>query len=164
VDYWISYSYLDTKRDHLNFPYAITPNFASKHTASLVIKKFVTKLKTQFNASYTFATGRPYYNIRFNETQNKYTIADQGRTIPYNSLSFSLNYLPNIAKTTADKFTVLVFSVTNILNSKQVFGYNYSYNGLIKQQINPPARQFFFLGLFMSFGVDRTEDVINSNL
>ena len=35
-DYWISYSYLDTKRDFLNFPFAITPNFAAKHTASLV--------------------------------------------------------------------------------------------------------------------------------
>jgi hypothetical protein len=29
VDYWISYSYLDTKRDFLNFPYATTPNFAA---------------------------------------------------------------------------------------------------------------------------------------
>ena len=32
LDYWISYSYLDTKRDFLNFPYAIQPNFAAKHT------------------------------------------------------------------------------------------------------------------------------------
>ncbi len=33
VDYWISYSYLDTKRDYLNYPYAIQPNFAANHTA-----------------------------------------------------------------------------------------------------------------------------------
>src|SRR6185295_17457953 len=52
VDYWISYSYLDTKRDFLNYPFAIEPSYAAKHTASLVIKKFVTKLKTQFNALY----------------------------------------------------------------------------------------------------------------
>lgn len=164
VDYWISYSYLDTKRDFLNYPFLMEPNFASKHTASLVVKKFVTKMKTQFNASYTFATGRPYYNIRFDQAQNKYKIADEGRTIPYNSLSFSVNYLPNLGKVGASRFTVIVFSVTNVLNSNQVFGYNYSYNGLIKQPINPPARQFFFLGCFLSFGVDRTEDVINSNL
>jgi vitamin B12 transporter len=162
VDYWISYSYLDTKRDYLNFPGAITPNFAAKHTASLVVKKFVTRFKSMFNASYTFASGRPYYNIRLQ--QNKPVIADQGKTIPYNSLSFSVNYLPNINKAGASKFTVFVFSVTNVLNSNQVFGYNYSYNGLVKQPINPPAKQFFFLGCFMSFGVDRTEDVINSNL
>ncbi|HEY0680318.1 MAG TPA: carboxypeptidase-like regulatory domain-containing protein [Chitinophagaceae bacterium] len=164
VDYWISYSYLDTKRDYLNFPFAITPNFASKHTASLVLKKFVTKMKTQFNGSYTFATGRPYYNIRYSQSENKYKIADQGRTIPYNSLSFSVNYLPDIGKTDAKRFTVFVFSVTNVLNSKQVFGYNYSYNGLVKEAVVPPARQFFFIGCFLSFGVDRSQDVINSNL
>jgi vitamin B12 transporter len=164
VDYWISYSYLDTKRDFANYPFLMEPSFVSKHTVSLVVKKFVTKLKTQFNASYTFATGRPYFNIRYDETQNKYKIADQGRTIPYNNLSFSVNYLPNLGKAGAKQFTVIVFSVTNVLNSNQVFGYNYSYNGLIKQPINPPARQFFFLGCFLSFGVDRTEDVINSNL
>lgn len=164
VDYWISYSYLDTKRDYLNYPGAITPNFAAKHTASLVLKKFVMKWKTQFNASYTFATGRPYYNIRLDQSGIKTVIRDQGRTIPYNSLSFSVNYLPNIGKTGASKFTVFVFSVNNVLNSKQVFGYNYSYNNMIKQPVTPPARQFFFLGCFISFGVDRSEDVINSNL
>ena len=66
-DYWFSYSYLDTKRDFLNYPFAIEPSFAAKHTASLVLKKFVTKMKTQFNASYTYATGRPYYNIGFDD-------------------------------------------------------------------------------------------------
>lgn len=164
VDYWISYSYLDTRRDYMNYPYLMRPNFASTHTASLVLKKFVTKMKTQFNASYTYATGRPYFNIRYDQADKKYKLADQGKTIDYNSLSFSVNYLPNIGKAGASKFTVIVFSVTNVLNSNQVFGYNYSYNGLIKQPINPPARQFFFLGCFLSFGVDRSEDVINSNL
>ena len=34
-DYWISYSFLDTERDFLNFPFAITPNFAAKHTGNV---------------------------------------------------------------------------------------------------------------------------------
>jgi hypothetical protein len=59
---------------------------------------------------------------------------------------------------------VIVFSITNVLNSKQVYGYNYSNNGMIREPVTPPARQFFFLGCFLSFGVDRSEDVINSNL
>ena len=164
VDYWISYSYLDTKRDYLNFPYAIQPNFAANHTANLVVKKFVTKLKTQFNGSYTFATGRPYYDIRMDNSTGKFIIADQGKTIPYHSMSFSVNYLPNIGKQDAKKFTVFVFSINNILGSDQVFGYNYSYNGNRKEPILPTARRFFFFGCFISFGVDRSEDVINSNL
>ena len=164
VDYWISYSWLDTKRDYLNYPYAIQPNFAANHTANLVVKKFVTKLKTQFNGSYTFATGRPYYNIRLDNSTGKFVIADRGKTIPYHSMSFSVNYLPSIGKQNAKKFTVFVFSINNVLGTNQVFGYNYSSNGSRKQPILPTAKRFFFLGCFLSFGVDRSEDVINSNL
>jgi vitamin B12 transporter len=163
VDYWISYSYLDTKRDYLNYPQAIQPNFAANHTASFVIKKFITKWKTGFNGAYTFATGRPYYDIRRVNGNNKFTIADRGKTIAYNNLSFSVNYLPSIGKKTKN-FIVWVASVNNVLGSKQVFNYNYSYNGLRKEAINPPAPRFFFFGCFMSFGVDRSQDVINSNL
>ncbi|MFD2527312.1 carboxypeptidase-like regulatory domain-containing protein [Flavihumibacter stibioxidans] len=164
VDYWVSYSFLDTRRDYLNYPYSLQPNFAANHTASLVVKKFISKWKTQVNGSYSFATGRPYYNIRYNGNDGKYFIADQGKTLAYNNLSFSLNYLPSVGKTNARAFTVWVFSVTNVLNQKQVYNYNYSYNGLNRQPVRPPANQFFFLGCFISFGVDRTDDVINSNL
>jgi len=163
-DYWISYSYLDTKRDFLNYPAEIQPYFAAKHTANLVLKKFVSKLKTQFNANYVFATGRPYYNIQYDNANNKFIIYDQGKTIPYNSLSFSVNYVPNVFKQNAAKFNVFVLSITNVLGSKQVFGYNYSYNGFRKEAIIPPVKTFIYLGAFLSFGVDRTQEVINSNL
>jgi vitamin B12 transporter len=163
-DYWISYSFLDTKRDYVNFPKAIEPAFAAKHTASLVMKRFVTKLKTQFNASYTYASGRPYYNIRYDNTNNKFAIYDQGRTIDFNSLSFSVNYLPSIFKEGAKKFNVFVFSITNMLGTKQVYGYNYSYNGMRKEAIVPPTKTFIYLGAFLSFGVDRTQEVIDGKL
>jgi hypothetical protein len=163
-DYWVSYSYLDTKRDFLNYPAEIQPNFAARHTANLVLKKFVTKLKTQFNANYVFATGSPYYNIQYDYTNSKYKIYDQGKTIPYKSLSFSMNYLPNVFKQGANKFTVFVLSITNVLGNKQVFGYSYSYNGLRKEAIVPPTKTFIYIGAFFSFGVDRTQDVINNNL
>ena len=161
VDYWISYSFLDTKRDYLNYPMVMKPNFAATHTANLVVKKFVTKLKTQFNASYTYATGRPYYNIRQDHSVGKSVIADQGTTRDYHSMSFSVNYLPSISKPGAKKFTVVVFSINNVLGSNQVFGYNYSYDGSRKEPIIPPAKRFYFLGCFISFGVDDSDDVIN---
>ncbi len=164
VDYWISYSYLDTKRDFLNYPTAIEPSFAAKHTASLVVKKFVMKLKTQFNASYTYATGRPYYNIRYDNNTSANKIFDVGRTKDFNSMSVSVNYLPNIGKTRASKFTVLVFSVNNILGSNNIYTYNYSYNGLRKEAVTPPSKRFFYLGMFISFGIDRSENAINNNL
>jgi vitamin B12 transporter len=161
-DYWISYSYLDTKRDYTNFPYAIQPNFAAKHTASLVMKKFVTKWKTGFNMSYTYASGRPYYNIMYDGSEYKFS--DMGKTKDYHNVSFSLNYLPNLFNKESKRFTVLVLSVNNIFGIDQVYGYNYSYNGYRKSAILPPSRTFLFIGVFMSLGIDRTEDAINNNL
>lgn len=156
-DYWISYSYLDTKRDYLNYPTQMQPNFAADHTASLVMKRFVTEWNTGFNFTYTYATGRPYYLLVKNGA--KYNVADQGKTISYNSLGFSLNYLQNMGKA----YGVFVFSMTNVLNSNQVFGYNYAHDGH-KEAITTAAPRFIFLGLFLSWGVDRREDAINNNL
>jgi vitamin B12 transporter len=164
LDYWISYSFLDTKRDFLNFPNAITPNFAAKHTASLVMKKFVTKLKTNINLSYNYASGRPYYNIQYDPNTSKPFFADRGRIPDYHNVSFALNYLPSIGKQNAKAFAVYVLSVSNIFNLKQVYGYNYSTNGARRTEIVPPSRMFIFIGAFISFGVDRSEDAINNNL
>jgi vitamin B12 transporter len=165
LDYWISYSYLDTKRDYLNFPTAIQPNFAANHTASVVMKKFVTKLKTNFNVAYNYASPRPYYNIQPDPANNgKYVFADKGKIPDYHNVSFSLNYLPSIGKKDAKAFAVYVISVSNIFNLKQQFGYNYSFNGLRRAEIVPPSRMFVFIGAFISFGVDRSDDVINNNL
>jgi hypothetical protein len=164
LDYWISYSYLDTKRDFLNYPTSLQPTFATPHTLNVVTKKFYTSIKTGFNFTYTYATGRPYYNFRFNNNINKYDIADRGETKDFHNLGFSMNYLPNLGKKNSKTFVVLVASVTNVLNANQVYGYNYSYNGLRKEAITPPAKQFFFIGCFLSWGVDRSQDAINGNL
>lgn len=164
VDYWLSYSYLDTKRDYLNFPALMAPNFAAKHTASLVVKKFVLPLKTGFNASYTFATGRPYYNLKYNNVLDKYVVADAGSTINYNNLGFSINYLPNLGKQGKKSFIVWVLSVSNILGQKQIFNYNYGSITDNKQLVGPTSKRFVYIGCFLSFGVDRTQDAINNNL
>jgi vitamin B12 transporter len=159
LDYWISYSYLDTKRDFLNFPFSIRPNFAAKHTSSLVVKKFVQKIKTNVNFAYNYASGRPYYNIQKNGADYKFN--DRGTIPDYHNVSFSLNYLPSIGKKDAKSFAVYVLQVSNI---KQTYGYKYSYNGYRKEAIVPTSRMFIFIGAFISFGVDRSDEVINNGL
>ncbi|MDA3614047.1 TonB-dependent receptor [Polluticaenibacter yanchengensis] len=162
LDYWVSYSFLDTKRDFLRYPGQLQPTFAAKHTASLVTKKFIMKWKTGFNFTYTFATGRPYYFMQ--ENNGKIEIKDQGKTISYNNLGFSANYVPSAGNPNAKRHFILVASVTNLLNSKQVFGYNYNHNGSYKEAINPPAQRFIFLGCFITWGLNRTDEIINNNL
>jgi len=159
VDFWVSYSFLDTKRDFLNFPYAITPNFAAKHTASIVMKKFVQAWKIQFNGAYNYASSRPYYDIRFDGS--RYYFADMGKVQDYHNISVAFNYLPTIGKPNAKNFAVYVLSISNAFGIKQVYGYQYSYNGLRKEQIVPPSRVFVYIGAFFSFGIDRSQEAVD---
>lgn len=162
IDYWISYSYLDSKRDFLNYPFSLKPNFASEHTLSVVAKRFFPELKFGTNLSYTYAKGRPFYDIITEDGQN--IIRNEGRLKDYGSLNFSFNYLPNLGKKDAKAFTVLVLSISNILGTKNIYGYNFSQDGMRNSAVVPPVNTFVFIGAFISFGVDRTQDAINNNL
>ena len=162
IDYWVSYSYLDSKRDYLNYTESLFPNFAAKHTLSVVAKKFVTNWKTGFNISYNYNSGRPYYN--FVTENGNIVLKNQGFVKDYQAVNFSLNYLPNLGKKDARAFTVLVLSINNVLGTKNEFGYNFSSNGLKSRAIVPPTNTFVFIGAFISFGTDRTQEAINNNL
>ncbi len=162
-DYWISYTYLNTKRDFMNYPAKITPDYAATNTASLVMKRFVTEWKAGFNLTYTYATGRPYYNFMINST-GKYYTADEGHTKDYQNLSFSCEYIPSLGKVKPKTFVVLFASMSNVLGYNPIYGYHYSFDGSIKQPVTPPASRFYFVGCFLSWGVDRTQDAINNNL
>lgn len=159
IDYWLSYSFIDSKRDFLNFPKEVQPDFVANHVASLVFKKFWTKKTFGINGTYTYSSGRPYNDLNSGDFMT-------GRTIDYHTVGLSLNYLKNIGKA----FTVFVFSINNPFNFKQVYGYNYAQSDLngdgqfARKEITPAARQFVFLGMFMSFGIDRSQEVINNNL
>ncbi|WP_027378617.1 TonB-dependent receptor [Chryseobacterium daeguense] len=166
IDYWISYSFLDSKRDFINYPFSLKPNFASEHTISAVAKRFITKWKTGVNFSYTYTKGRPYYDIATKKVNNDevYYVRNEGKLKDYNALNFSINYLPNLGKKDAKAFTVLVLSVSNILGSKNIYGYNFSSDGSRNSAVVPPVNTFVFIGAFISFGVDKTQDAINNNL
>jgi vitamin B12 transporter len=162
-DYWVSYSYIDTKRQFMNYPTKLTPDFVATHTASLVMKRFITDWKAGFNFTYTFATGRPYYNFMINNTGKYYTAAE-GTTKDYQSLNFSCEYIPSLGKVKPKTFVVLFASMSNVLGYNSIYGYHFSFDGTMKQPITPPASRFYFIGCFLSWGVDRTQDAINNNL
>ena len=157
TDYWLSYSFLDTKRNFLNYPFSVQPGFAATHTATAVVKHMINKLKTNVGASYSFASGRPYINP--NRGMQDFM---SDRTMDFHSLGINLNYLTTINK----MFAVFVFSITNVLGNKQVFGYNYlSYkvnNVYEGRAIVPPAKRFLFAGVFINIGVDRRLNTINN--
>ena len=73
------------------------------------------------------------------------------KTPVFNDLAFNASYLTQIA----GNFTVLHVAVSNLLGADQVFGYRYTAQpndqGLYpRRQVGPPAKRFFFVGLFVS--------------
>ncbi|MEO7119805.1 MAG: TonB-dependent receptor, partial [Ginsengibacter sp.] len=82
----------------------------------------------------------------------------------YNDLSLSVNYLPSIGKVNAKSFTVFVLSLTNVLGFNNVYTYNFSTNNQNKVAVTPPSKRFFYLGCFISLGIDRSQDEINNHL
>src|SRR5690606_18257568 len=112
LDYWLSYSYLDTERAYIHFPHSATPSFASAHNFSVVAKYFIQKMKSQLGATYSFTSGRPYNNPneeRFNAS----------KTPAYQDVSFNWSYLPK-------PHLIVYFSCTNVLGRDNIFGYEYS--------------------------------------
>jgi len=143
-DYWISYSFLDTRRLFRDFPEESTPVFASKHNVSVVSKYFVNTLDTQLGFTYAFTSPRPFHNPNMEGF-------NQGRTPAFHDLSFNASYLTSIW----GNFTIVYTSITNLLGSDQIFGYRFAHyedaNGTQPRfAIRPPARRFVFLGVFIS--------------
>lgn len=146
LEYWISYSFIDTKRDYQNFPKQTTPSFVADHTLSLVTKYWIQDWRSQIGATYTFSSGRPYNNP--NET-----VFMDGKTKTYNNLSLNWAYLISPQK-------ILFFSVTNVAGIKNVYGYNYANTpnaaGIYESQaIVPTADRFFFVGFFWTISKDK---------
>ncbi|MBK7868957.1 MAG: TonB-dependent receptor [Ignavibacteriales bacterium] len=139
VDYWISYSWLDTKRDYRDYPTLATPTFASEHTLSLVYKQFFRALNTFIGFTYTFSSGRPYYNPNN-------PIFNGDRTPKQHSLSFNGSWLTTIF----DYFAIVYVSITNLPGYENVYGYRFSADGTRSQEVISPALRTYFLGVFIS--------------
>lgn len=145
-DYWVSYSWLDTRRDYRDFPAQAVPDFAAAHNLSVVYKHWFPRINTAFGATYAFQSPRPYQDPNlpgFN----------QGRTPAYHDLSVSASYLFNLR----GHFTILYVSATNLPGFRQTFGYQFgpepgADGSYPSRAIVPPAKRFLFAGLFINFG------------
>ncbi|MGE5436908.1 MAG: TonB-dependent receptor [Syntrophothermus sp.] len=140
TDYWLSYSYLDTKREYKNYPTIAIPPFAAKHTFSFVLKHYVESISTSFGLTYTHATGRTYYN-----PNNQNFLSD--RTKSYNNLSLNAAYLTYLL----GNYTVIFFSVDNLPGFANIYGYRYSSDGVRNMAIIPTQLRAFFIGCFINF-------------
>jgi outer membrane cobalamin receptor len=153
LEYWFSYSYIDTERDYINYPMKATPHFVADHSASLVTKYWVQSWRSQLGFSYNYSSGRP-----FNDPNTNQFMA--GKTKDFNNLSFNWAYLLRPQK-------ILYFSVSNVLGHQNVFGYEYSgssgQNGIFKSRaITPTADRFFFIGFFWTLSENKESNQLEN--
>jgi len=144
LDYWLTYSYIDSKRLYNDFTQAATPSFISSHNANAVVKYFSMKFQTMVGLTYSFASGRPYLNPNSTSFMSD-------RTKSYNDVSMNLSYLTNIF----GNFTIIYCSVSNVFGFNNVYGYHYSTvadaNGQFTQrEIAPDAKRFAMIAVFIS--------------
>ncbi len=137
ADYWISYSYIDTRRLFKNYITDAQPDFIATHNLNVIAKYFINRITTQVNVTYNYASGRPYYN-----PANPTFLGDV--TPEYHNLSFTLNHLRSIGKW----FTVIYAGVDNVTNYKSVFGYRFA-NGN-RYEMRPALYRSVFVGINFS--------------
>lgn len=147
-DYWLAYSYVDTKRLYANFTEKATPDFVSNHNVNVVLKYFVESLQMNMGLTYSYASGRPYYNPRDINFLSS-------RSPDYHNVSVNLSYLTSLGKW----FTVIYAGVDNVANYKNVMGYRYSFDGQSRYPIQPPLYRSVFVGANISLTAFKKEEL-----
>lgn len=140
-DYWLSYSYLDTKRDYRNYPAEAIPGFASKHNFAAVYKHWFGGLRSYMSANLKYSSPRVYNDPNSDVFNGEHTKAYRSVDI-----SWSFLYRQNI---------ILYAAVTNIFGFKQGYGNTYATNAdengkYRSAPINPGADRFFLIACFIT--------------
>lgn len=146
-DYWISYSFIDTRRLYENFPYEATPTFIAKHTLNLVGKYFIDKIHTNISATYSYSDGFPYYDPTKGPITSGNFMTD--KTPAYNNVAFTFAYLHSFGKW----FTVFYAQIDNAFNFHNVSGYRFipdNTGAYVKSPIVPALYRTVFVGVNMS--------------
>ncbi len=144
LDYWVSYSFIDSKRKYKDYPDKVTPPFASKHNFNIVAKQWVQKITTQFGATFAWSSGRPYND------PNSAKFMDE-ITSDYIDISLNVSHLCELF----GKSTIMYASISNVLGRDNIYGYRYYSipNGMGVYESIPvrsESKRFILFGLFIT--------------
>lgn len=153
MDYWISYSLIDSERQYEDYPVSATPSFVNKHNVSIVGKYWVNAIKSQIGISYQYGSGRPY-------TDKNEAGFLQETAKSYNNVSFNLAYLLSRQK-------ILYIAVSNIFGFKNNYGYRYSNTAdssgmFASEQMSASRDQLFFVGFFWTISSDKMKNQLKN--
>ena len=146
-EYWISYSFIESQRDYLDFPEQAIPSFSSRHNLSLVYKHWFEGLRSMLGTSYHYSSPRVYNDPNSQQFNGEITK-------PYHSLNMNWSLL-------LKQNVILYFTVSNILGYEQDYGRSYAampgpdgvYNS---KAILPGAKRWILVGCFITLSKDKS--------
>lgn len=153
TDFWITYSFVDSKRQYNDFQTQVQPGFAPRHNLSVVAKYWIADWKSQVGGSWTLNSGYTY--------DNPNRIGEMESTSPnYASLSLNWSYLYR-------QNLIFHFAVNNVTGRDNIFGYSYAdtpdktgvYADLAQGQA---ATRFVFFGVFWTISSDKQANQLNN--
>ena len=141
VEYRLSYTYNLSRRRYLDYTELTTPQYATRHNASFVLKWSIPRLRLILGLTDTYTSGRPWHNPDRPGLMNN-------EVKPYNSLDLGLTFLlsPKVILTT---------SATNILCRRNEFG------RVDGRPVLASADHFFYIGVYVTLGKKAAYDVSN---
>ncbi|WP_293302450.1 TonB-dependent receptor [Pedobacter sp. UBA4863] len=139
AEYFVSYSWVNTKRNFIDYAMFATPTFAPKHTLNANFQKFSNKLTWIFAVNYAYNHGRTYFN-----PNNAALMGDKVKD--FHNLSASISHIPRWGKT----WSSISLNVNNILGFKQVYGYRYAFSGVQRIPVLPTAKRSVLLSLLVN--------------
>ncbi|RPI14136.1 MAG: TonB-dependent receptor [Ignavibacteriae bacterium] len=148
---WISYAYTDSRRRQYSATQQTSANYDITHSLTGVLSYSVNDALT-LGASYRISTGKPYTPVTgsmFDSSQSLYIPfygeTNSGRFPTYHRMDVNAQYMFSLF----GKFAIAVFQVSNVFNSKNLYGYTYNFDYSKQLDIVSTNRRtvYFALGL-----------------
>jgi hypothetical protein len=145
LDYWISYSYINTERNYKDYQLARVPSFISTHTVTTVAKYFWSRANTYIGMTYMYASPKRYYNPALPYSQGDVTKA-------YNDLSLNITWITPML----GSYCAFLLNISNLPGFEQVYGYHYSPNpdmggNYTLYSIIPQSKRLIVIGGYFIF-------------
>ncbi len=140
LDYWISYSYIDSKRKTIIPGEFLTPDYVSANTVSLVDKYWIPSIAIVLSTSFSYASSRNYNYL------NKSGVTTKLNIPAYVSFDISVSKPLLLFQ----KQAIIFCSLQNVFGYDKVLGYVTIPTIIDPFHVNPADKRSPFIGIFLS--------------
>ena len=137
---WLSYSYLKTERKELEYKKLVPGDYDIRHNFVAALKKYFSSGQS-LSLTYKIHSGKPY-TAALNEWNRE-------RLPTIQSLDLSWSYYRAFK---GNNFIVWYASISNLLDSKNTYGYSFSPDYSEKTEINSTFGRTYYFGVSLSLG------------